>query len=157
MIYIGPAVKIEQQERVMPVVINTCSVDDCENSRKPSTRNFCDECGNPVLPRTIMKQRPVSFCDFVNDDSRAYLKYQDDLFNPPNDKDGIWLPNRQVKDMSAFNGEIGEYTITVSDAFAENRAKQIIIFNGYYDKLFIDLRTYGFQIETVYVIKTYGF
>ena len=156
-IYIGPAIRIKPQKKLMSVAIDSCSDDSCEKSRIPVQTKFCTECGSPVLPRAIQKSYAVSFHDFTPDPSGSYKKYEDDLFNPNYDKDGIWIPNRQVKDMCAFTGDIDERTITIGEKFPENKARQLTIFEGYYDQMFKDMREFGLVFETVYVIKTYGF
>jgi hypothetical protein len=110
-----------------------------------------------VLPRRVDKPYAVSFRDFTGDPSGAYRKYEDDLFHPPYSEDDIWIPNRQMKDMCSFYGDIDERTITIGDKFPENKDRHLTIFEGYYDQMFKDMREFGLEFETLYVIKTYGY
>lgn len=154
--YIGPAVKITPVKKLVPVELDACSNDECANSRLAQRTNFCSDCGSPVLPRTIMKSREVSFHDFSDKDGE-YSDWYETLFRPPHDKDNIWLPNRKVQGLVAFSNTIDERTITVSDNFAENRARQLEFFKSHFAGMFEDMQEYGLTFEVFYVIKTYGF
>ena len=150
--YIGPAIKVKGLKKDTRVKVDSCSNDDCPNSRKSMTVNFCNDCGSPVLTRHIKKITNVTVRDFMNE----HDEYEDFLFNPKN-SDSVWIPNGSEKEMQAFSDEIEDRTIIIGKNFPDNMVKQTALFNAEHAEMFDAMREYGLEFETIYVIKTFGY